>query len=68
MTVLLERRGLSLALLSLDPLLLLLLGLRGGGELLRYLLLGDQLGDRARLPVRGRERELEGRRGEDGSS
>jgi len=52
-TVLLERR-LSVALLPLDSLLLLLLGLRGQHKLLRYLLLRDELGDGTRLPDPGR--------------
>lgn len=49
-TVLLERR-LPVALLPLGSLLLLLLGLRGQHELLRYLLLRDELRDGTRLPV-----------------
>lgn len=64
MTVLLERR-LPVALLPLGSLLLLLLGLRGQHELLRYLLLRDELRDGTRLPVlfffylRGKDTERE---------
>lgn len=59
MTVLLERR-LSVALLPLYPLLLFLFGLRGQHELLRYLLLRDELGDGARFPDPGeRKREID---------
>lgn len=48
-TVLLECR-LSVALLPLYSLSLFLFGLRGQHKLLRYLLLGDELGDGTRLP------------------
>lgn len=58
-TVLLERR-LSVALLPLYPLLLFLFGLWGQHELLRYLLLRDELGDGARFPDPGeRKREID---------
>lgn len=49
MTVLLKR-WLPVALLSLYPLFLFLFGLRGQHELLRYLLLRDELRDGTRLP------------------
>lgn len=53
-TVLLQR-WLPVALLPLCSLLLFLFGLGGQHELLRYLLLGDELGDGARLPGGGRD-------------
>ncbi|TNN73711.1 hypothetical protein EYF80_016091 [Liparis tanakae] len=49
-----ELRRLSVALLPLDALLLLLLGLRGQHKLLRDLLLRDELGDGTGLPDPGR--------------
>lgn len=61
-TVLLER-WLFVALLPLYSLFLFLFGLRGQHELLSYLLLRDELGDRTRFP--GRRERGEDRRRED---
>lgn len=63
--VLLECR-LPVTLLPFRPLLLLLFGLRGQHELLRYLLLRDELGDGTRLPVREDRRHKAGGKRENG--
>lgn len=54
MTVFLECR-LFVTLLLLDPFLLLFFGLGRQHKLLRYLLLGDELGDGTRLPASDRK-------------
>lgn len=54
------KRWLSVALLLLYSLLLFFFGLRGQHELLRYLLLGDELGDRTWLPDPGGRRVEKG--------
>lgn len=61
-TVLLECR-LFVTLLLLDPFLFLFFGLRRQHKLLRYLLLGDKLGDGTRLPASDRKESGGGRGG-----